>query len=156
MNKRMASSHVHHVHHVNTSPPKPPMMIHLHGGDNNMTFDEKTNTYNWVFRTSFPTSSIQLVDFDIPVPLDKSTRLFVRVPKVSCILESNENNRDLCYIISLYTTKGRIVGRVNCNRVGQEIPVVFMENRFSIRITDQDDNPVRLSGDDFDFLFKLR
>ena len=95
----MALSHYNHVHHhVNTYPSRPPMMIHLHGRDNNITFDEKTNTYNWIFRTnnSFSASSIQLVDFDIPIPQNKSKRLFVRVPKISCILESNENNRDFC------------------------------------------------------------
>ena len=57
-------------------------------------------------------------------------------------------------MIGLYTTGGRMTGRVTCSRVGQEIPVVLMENHFSIKITDEDDNPIRFEGDDFDFLFR--
>jgi hypothetical protein len=133
-------------------------MIRLHGRDNNMTYSND-GVYTWTFRNyAMGLSVIQLVDFDIPVPLDKTTRLFVRVPKVTCVQETNETSHDLCYMISIYNgnTGERLLGRTTCRKVGQEIPVVLMGNQFSLRITDEDENPVRLIDDDFDFIFKVR
>jgi len=134
--------------------------LHLHGGDDNMVFDDK-NGYTWSFQGHMSISFIQLVDFDIPVPPDKSSRLFVRVPNVGCVQASDGKDHDLCYMISLYKNSiGRIQGRATFEHPGLEIPVVIMGNTFTVKVTDQDGNIVRLMDhltgkDDFDFIFKI-
>jgi hypothetical protein len=158
------------IRHNRFPPPPPPLppnlktivMLHLHGTDS--TFDEKTDTYEWNFKDSMNISSIQLVDFDIPVPPQKEMRLFIRVPQINCIQESHETDHDLCYMVSLYTTEGnRITERIPCTKIGQEIPVTITGNKFSIRITDQDGKPIKLQenindtyGNNFDFVFKVK
>ena len=95
-----------------------PLLIRLHGGDKSMTYDENTGIYTWTFQSFFlGTTMIQLVEFDIPIPPDKSTRLFVRVPKITCVKDSEEGgSNDFCYMISLYKDGERMQNRAKCER----------------------------------------